>query len=819
MRGALTWTTLTAACCLAGRAAEPQFVFVENGRAKCALVASEGVQRLDLDCFTNAVFRCTGAKMEILKKAEGEGEERNHVVFSVEERSVLAEDDYEVTFPDSRTMKILGSADSCRWALNRILEDAFGVVFCLPGKYGTHYPAKRSVSIPAVGWSDKPVYQLERDDEGSMDPAWKRCLNAKYFERVDTGGHNLRSIFGDPKYRDPAWVAKLMPQINGVREYPKNIVKLWEPCFACKEGVDEAVAYLSGQLRANPKRKWVSLGVNDCGGFCECDGCKAMNGGSVTARCKFDRNYPSFANAYGRWCNQIAERLEKEFPSVMIGFIAYRELIDPPDFKLHRNLVPAFCVETLQWMDDDNRVRFTELFDAWAKVCSQFMISDYAYGSSYKVPRVYNRLLQSVLSAKLTKWPALNGWRGECGVSWQEGPKFWLHFKLLWKPDVDLDRTLDTWYRACAGDEAAPYLKEYYDLWEQFWFTPAVKETQWYKYTCHFVYFWFTWQQYLYALDAARVERCAKLTTLALEAAERSGTPDQKLRMRKLAAWHRQAVADAFAGGAGAVTNPQGSIKTPEDVALFEKGFPRMQRCALESIRCFDRITEYLEDDCRGIADTPKWRCHLGISSRKAGRGSGMENRIRLVNQYLGFKNAAADPTGRNYVAKDAALAGENAVVAAGEAGGWSVTATGKAPAATTVVATDPDVREYFATVTVRNTTSHKLRFSIGADTWSVRNRRAFNDPRILSGEAEPGKASTVNVLMNQTRNAFSGETAVFLKVSFANLRPGETAAIESLSLRRSSPRALRLDASATPAVKQDREKVNTMTYEDRQDL
>lgn len=808
---------VVAACGLMGRAEEPRFVFVENGQAKCVLVASKEMRRLDLDFFTNAVFQCTGAAIPIVSAAREDASGK--IEFAVEDRSVLTEDACEVAFPDAKTMKITGSADSCRWALNRILEDAFGVVFCLPGKHGTHYPSRKSVSMPAVGWSDKPVYELERDDAGGIDPLWKRCLNAKYFERLDTTGHFLRELFKDPKFFKEPWVSKLMPLIDGKRQPPKQIHKLWEPCFACKEGVDEAVAYIVSYLREHPKQKWFSLGVNDCGGFCECDGCKAMNGGSVTARCKFDKNYPSFSDAYGRWCNAIAERVEKEFPDVLLGFSAYRETIDPPSFKLHKNIVSSFCVETLQWMDDENRERFSGLFDAWAKVCDQLMIYDYAYGSHYLVPRMYNRLLQEVLLSKLTKYPSLNGWKGECGNPWQEGPKFWLHFKLLWKPDVDLDRTLDTWYRACAGEEAAPYLKEFYDLWEEFWFTPDVKKTQWYTYTSHFVYFWFFWQQYLYALDAPRIERCAKLSKLALEAAERSGTDDQKARMRELAVWQRQAVVDALAGGAGAVTNPLGNLKTDEDVAFFEKNFPRMQKATLKARAGYDAVTALIEREIVGVADTPKWRCHLGLDMRKAERFSRAPNRLRLINQYLAVKNAAADPAGRNYVTKDSVLEGTDATVAA-KGSGWMVTAKGKAPAATMVVTSDPEAREYFATVKVRNTTAHKLRFSIAADTWSRKNKKAFNDPQTQSDEVEPGKTATVNVLALQTANFFSGETDVYLKVTFANLAPDESAFIESLALRLPSERALRLDTTpVATGARREGEKVNTTTWEDQQDL
>ena len=822
MKKTWIWLGVVVPCALADYAESQDFVFVEDGTPRCALVASKELMKLDVDAFTNAVFQCTGALLPV--QEEGRPAFNLHpqrIVFAIDERPVTREDSYEVSFPDSRTLKISGTIHSCRWALNRILEDAFGVCFCLPGKTGTHYPRAKTVSLPRIPWSDRPVYELERDDEGSMDPRWKRCLNAKYFERVDTTSHMLRDIFRDPKFFKEPWVSKLMPLIGGERKPPKNIVKLWEPCFSCEEGIDEAVKFITARLRANPKQKWFSLGVNDCGGFCECDGCKAMNGGSVTNVCRFDKNYPMFSDAYGRWCNKIAARLEKEFPDVMLGYSAYRETIDPPRFKLHKNIAAAFCMETMQWMDAENRERFSALIGEWSKVCDHLILSDYAYGHHYQVPRMYNHLLQEVLSSKLTKFPSLNGWHGETGDPWAEGPKFWLHFKLLWKPDVDLDRTLDTWYRACAGDEAAPYLKAFYDEWEDFWFTEDVKKTLWYTYTSHFVYFWFFWQQYLYALDASRVERCEKLIDQALSAAERSGNADQKIRMRELAVWQRQAVAAAFAGCAGAVTNPLGDLRNADDIAFFEKNFPRMQRYELLSRECFDKITSFIERDIDGIVDTPKWRCHLGLRTRKAERFSRAPNRVRLINQYLKVKNGAADATGPNYVPEDAMPEGTNARVMSDLGrSGWTVVAEGRSPDIRLIVAGDRTEREYFAGVTVRNTTSHRLSFTLDADTWSVTGKRAFNNPSGLSGEAEPGETATVNVLMREGRTIFSGETDILLKVSFANLKMGETVKIEALSLRLPSERCLRIDSGARVMdVKREQERVNTTTWEDQQDL
>ena len=815
--------TLTIICCSTVQAAEPRFMFVADGQAKCAFVASAGVKHEDLDFFTNAVFRCTGARMPIVEKVEveGGGGQWNSISFSVEKRPILMDSAYEVAFPDARTMRITGSDNSVRWALNRILEERFGVCFCLPGPNGTHYPAAKTVTMPAVGWQDKAAYQLGYETLGSVDPRYQRSINAG--GRTVSSSHMLRTIYADPKYKEPEWVAKLMPLINGERKYPTNIVRLWEPCFACKEGIDEAVNFILDWMKKNPETTSFSLGVNDCGGFCECDGCRAMNGGSVTEKCRFDKNYPCFSNAYGRWCNAIAERVCKVYPDLMLGFLAYRELIDPPDVKLHPNLVPSLCIETLQRVDPATLARYTALFDAWSEKASHIGVYDYAYGSSYRVPRMYSRLFRDFIALKLTKNPQFNGYMCEYGNPWHEGPKLYTQFKLLWDPAQDLGKLQDAWCRACGGEEAAPYLKKIYDLWEEFWMGEEVKKTQWYTGTVGKVYFWFTWQQYCYAIEAERLKRISTCIDKAVAATERNGNDDQKARMRELAVWLRQSVATALACGAGAVTNPLGELANADDVAFFEKNFPRMQKAELTYRRLYDELTDLIERQADGWKDTPVWRASLAWRFRRVERFSWAQNRMRLIGQYLSFKNGAADPIGKNYVPADAQPEATDATVEkvplGGGKTGWMVTATGAKPSVKVVLAGDEREREYFFTTRIRNLSGHALVYKQTADARMPRNGRMLNVPFSGSGKAKKDETAVLNSIYTKYQTFFSETTEIVATVEFNNLGAGESAVIEEVAFRLPSKTALKLNTPYTAPVKPGKEKLDMTTFEERQTL
>ena len=154
------------------------FTFVEEGVPVCA-IESSGVVQVDEDAafFTNEVFLCTGAAIPVLqpRTAASQNAIRGRIVFEVRKADLFHEDDYFVEFPDDTTMRISGSEMSCRWALNRILEEDFGVVFCYPGSWGTHRPRSSSVSRVRTAFAGTMGIKLEREFPMATHP---RCKGA-----------------------------------------------------------------------------------------------------------------------------------------------------------------------------------------------------------------------------------------------------------------------------------------------------------------------------------------------------------------------------------------------------------------------------------------------------------------------------------------------------------------------------------------------------------------------------------------------------------------------------------------------------------------
>ena len=560
------------------------FELVRECRAVASIECPEYAEGLnDIVFFTNAVARCTGAAMEI--GVEG----RARIVFNVEKRPILAEDDWMIDFPDESTLRITGTSMSCRWALNWILEDCCGCCFCFPGKHGSHYPRSCSLFVPRVRRMGTMSLRLQRDLYRE-DPAWQRAMGGKK-AAGNFMGHNLKSFLPIEKYAKDPWREKIMPEINGMRIVPKYPGKAWNNCYASEEGVTESVKNICAHLRAHPEEKVYALSVNDNSGHCECAGCRELNGGSIKEPCRYGSpGHKSISRAYYMWVNRVAAGVATEFPDVLLGLLAYRGTIDPPDFKLHPNVVPFLCVDVSQLVEPTRVANRRELFEKWSACVKNFGVWDYAYGFRYMPPRVYLKTMDAFFKWQ-REFPAFGGVFAEGDTYMGEGPKRWWHYKLMANAEADREIMLGKWYAACCGAEAAPHLKAYYDLVELFWTGDEIRKTDWFRHTNGNTYLNFTECTYLHALPKDLMPRAGALMREVAAAAERSGDADQRWRAARLLEYHEMYAARCVWSGAYH-SLPDGRFADASAAVGYVRALPDMCAACNKAIRIADRLEE-----------------------------------------------------------------------------------------------------------------------------------------------------------------------------------------------------------------------------------
>lgn len=383
-------------------------------------------------------------------------------------------DGFTIDFPDNRNIIVVGVTDwGTEFGVYEFLERYIGVRWLLPTKVGDYVPSTSRIDVSMQTVKQLPVF-LYRNLSGL--PVWQQNVWARMNRMHDTGwqfSHNLANLFPPEKYAQNH--PEFYPIIKGKRFIPPAGEKMrWQPCFSAPGIVEEAIKNIIDYFEKNPNETSYSLGINDLDGFCECELCLAKDG-----KKKNFLGYPDHANSYYQWANAVAEGVLKKFPDKWFGCIAYSSVAQPPTgFKLNPRIIPFLTQDRMKWIDKDIESIGKKMTELWEIAASRLGWYDYMYGSPYMVPRVYfNKMGDNFRYASDHKVQAIYA---EAYPNWGEGPKLFVALKLMWDPKANVQTLLNEWYEAAVGNDAAPYLRDYYGLWENFW-TVRILENRWFS--------------------------------------------------------------------------------------------------------------------------------------------------------------------------------------------------------------------------------------------------------------------------------------------------------------------------------------------------
>lgn len=381
-------------------------------------------------------------------------------------------DGFSILFPDNNTIVVSGSTDlGTQFGVYEFLERYIGVRWLMPGASGEFVPANQKLSLPVRNIKGSPAFasRLLSGLKGSEQYYW--ALHNRMHGQIKFH-HNLFELFPPERYTKKH--PEFYPVIKGKRYLSEDGAEHgWQPCFLAPGLVDEAVKNICDYFAKHPEEMSYSLGVNDSGGHCECDVCRAKTGGL--------KNYLGLrhmSDPYFEWANAVVEGVLKTYPDKWFGMLAYSELAEPPSReKVHPRIIPFMTYDRMKWVAPSFEKNGKALTEQWRAKSPVLGWYDYIYGTPYLVPRIYFHKM-----ADYYKWGYEHGVRAmyaEAYPNWGEGPKLYLAMKLQWNPYLDVDALLLEWYEACVGKKAAPHLKAYYDLWENYW-TKKAPKTKWF---------------------------------------------------------------------------------------------------------------------------------------------------------------------------------------------------------------------------------------------------------------------------------------------------------------------------------------------------
>jgi hypothetical protein len=484
---------LVAFLSLSGKEPLPgQLKIVEDGKCYAKIVIPENSSKNlveSANLLADYIFKSSNMKLPVSKGMKSEvpggisinaGGAEFAKKFNIDIKN-LDKEGFIIAFPDAANIVITANSDTgIEYGIYEFLERYIGVRWLFPGESGEYIPKHNIISIPTETVKIEPKF-LSR----CLSVGWKTKENEPLFiwaKRMRMSNriafhHNLCNLFPPDKYKITH--PEFFPIIQGKRYLPKdgegkNI--FWQPCFSADGVVDEAVKNICKYFSQYPDVDSYSLGVNDGGGHCECDKCKAKDGN--------EKNYLGARNcsqSYFEWCNKVIQKVRAKYPQKYFGLLAYGCVVDPPkNLKFDNHLIPHMTYDRMQWISPDREKAGHLITEKWAAIFPALGWYDYIYGDFYVLPRIYFHKM-----AEYLRWGYSHNVRyyyaeAYTSADWHEGPKYYLTLKLAWNPDLDVDNVLNDWYKSAVGEKAAPFLAEYFTLLEKFWIEKAPK-SKWYK--------------------------------------------------------------------------------------------------------------------------------------------------------------------------------------------------------------------------------------------------------------------------------------------------------------------------------------------------
>jgi hypothetical protein len=230
-------------------------------------------------------------------------------------------------------------------------------------------------------------------------------------------------------------------------------------CLSNPDVLRLAVAQTKTWFRANAGQPWLGMGPNDGGGFCECDGCRALDGNDFDPFC----NERSVTDRYIWFFNELLKGISDEFPDKKVAFYIYHTYMRPPvRHKPDARICGAFAPISLcrvHGMSNPicpDRSYYAGLMEAWGKILPELYERGYCFNLAcpgFPFSRVH------VLRDEIPKGKqyGMKGWRVESIGHWGSmTPTFYVAGKLMWDTKADVDALVKDFAERFFGPAAAP---------------------------------------------------------------------------------------------------------------------------------------------------------------------------------------------------------------------------------------------------------------------------------------------------------------------------------------------------------------------------
>jgi hypothetical protein len=345
---------------------------------------------------------------------------------------------------------IAGSGEGPAYGVGEMLEQQ-GVRWFMPGDLGTVIPDKKTITVTPQETVQAPAFPSR----------WMQMPNKDWQVRVRCGGvpfgggHGLHA----PKVKVNPATGEIEPkEFADYYALYKGKRTTRQHCLSNPKLLEYVVNDVRERLKKGHNLV-IGMGPNDGGGFCECEKCRALDGGDYDP---FSHE-PSVTDRYIWFFNQVLEKLGPEHKDVRLAFYIYHAYMRPPvRWKPDPRIMGALAPISLDRVHGfSNPIAPEKSYAKW--LCQEWCkllpdVYDRSYWSNLACPGfpfiIVHRLRDEIpVSHEL----GLKGWRVETFPNY--GPQFpsmYVAAKLMWNDRTDVDALMADIAEKFFGPAAGP---------------------------------------------------------------------------------------------------------------------------------------------------------------------------------------------------------------------------------------------------------------------------------------------------------------------------------------------------------------------------
>ncbi len=376
----------------------------------------------------------------------------------------LGDEDIEITIDSSQVQIKGGMPRGILYAVYQFLEELVGVRFLTADH--TYIPDASALQIPCGSYTYSPPFSFRwsyyRENSNAPEFAAKRKVNT-VTDAENLGGktqqqlinHSFHALvpFGTYGESHPEYYAL----VDGKRDTNTHGGGP-QLCVTNPEVIEVAAESAIQQLSERSEAANISVSQADTAAYCRCETCEALNEAEESPM-----------GSQLTFVNTVAERIEKAYPHVKVGTLAYWYTRKPPKtVKPRHNVQIQLCsIEccTLHAIDNpdcEQNQAFCQDTNEWGKICDDIWIWNYntnfrAYDLPFPNLRSIAANVRYFLSnnAKGVFMQANgNGLTGEFSDL-----RNYLISQLIWNPHLDADAHLNEFVNLHYKAAAPPILK------------------------------------------------------------------------------------------------------------------------------------------------------------------------------------------------------------------------------------------------------------------------------------------------------------------------------------------------------------------------